>query len=112
MKIELTPENTAALAKYAALAGCSPAEFLNEYLESNMVALFEDIRSGELEGHLASLEYRTRAAAERVVDWMEQRVTERSDGCTALEAEILNDPETGFYWIEATTIANGVSYPV
>ena len=31
MKIELTPENAAALAKYAALAGCTPAEFLNRF---------------------------------------------------------------------------------
>ena len=31
MKIGLTPENAAALAKYAALAGCTPAEFLNRF---------------------------------------------------------------------------------
>jgi hypothetical protein len=42
MKIDLTPANAAALAKYAALAGCTPAEFLNRYLTDNMVALFEN----------------------------------------------------------------------
>jgi len=31
MKMELTPENSAALAKYAASAGQTPAEFLNRY---------------------------------------------------------------------------------
>lgn len=38
MKIELTPENAAALAKYAALAGQTPTEFLNRYLSENMLA--------------------------------------------------------------------------
>src|ERR1700675_2909246 len=61
----LTPQNTAALAKYAALAGHTPTEFLNRYLEENMVALFENQRAGDLESHLANLEYRTRADAER-----------------------------------------------
>ena len=59
MKIELTPANAAALTKYATLAGHTPAEFLNEYLENNMVALFENHRSGDLESHLGNLEYRT-----------------------------------------------------
>ncbi len=47
MKIELSPENAAALAKYAALAGHTPAELLNRYLSDNMVALFENPRSGD-----------------------------------------------------------------
>ena len=48
MKIELTPENLAALAKYAALAGCTPDAFLNRYLADNMVALFENPRTGDI----------------------------------------------------------------
>jgi len=36
MKIELTPEKAAALAKYAALARHTPAEFLNRYLSDNI----------------------------------------------------------------------------
>ena len=59
MKIDITPENAAALAKYAALAGNTPAEFLNGYLTDNMVPLFENPRSSELECHLGNLEYRT-----------------------------------------------------
>ena len=39
MKIELTPENAAALAKYAALAGQTPAEFLNRYLSETLPLL-------------------------------------------------------------------------
>jgi hypothetical protein len=39
MKIELTPDNAAALARYAALTGHTPAEFVNRYLEGNMVPL-------------------------------------------------------------------------
>lgn len=73
MNIELSPGNAAALAKYAALAGCPPTEFLNQYLEENMVALFENPRAGDLESHLANLEYRTRADAEGAVGWIENR---------------------------------------
>ena len=61
MKTELTPGNAAALTQYAALAGQTPGEFLNEYLSDNMVALFENPRSGELESHLGNIEYRTQA---------------------------------------------------
>ena len=49
MKIELTPDNATALVRYAELAGHTPAEFLNRYLTDNMVALFENPRSGDLE---------------------------------------------------------------
>jgi hypothetical protein len=56
MKIDISPENAAALAKYAALAGCTPAEFLNGYITENMISLFENPRSGELESHLATLD--------------------------------------------------------
>jgi len=110
MNIELTPENSAALTKYAALAGQTPGEFLNRYLEDNMVALFENLRSGELESHLCSLEFHTRADAERVVAWMEIQVAERSVGYKAFEAETCENK--GVCWIEAKTTANGLIYPV
>jgi hypothetical protein len=84
---KLTPENSAALTKYAALAGYTPAEFLNQYLTDNMVALFENPRSGELESYLGSLEYRTLADAERVVAWIGKRIAERSGDRTVFEAE-------------------------
>jgi hypothetical protein len=80
MNIELTPGNAAALAKYAALAGRPPTEFLNQYLEENMVALFENPRAGDLESYIANLEYRTQADAERVVAWIEKRIIESSRG--------------------------------
>jgi hypothetical protein len=70
MKIELSPKNATALSEYAALAGQAPDQFLNGYITDNMVALFENPRSGELESHLGNLEYRTRGDAERVVAWM------------------------------------------
>jgi hypothetical protein len=104
MKIELTPENSAVVAKYAELTGQTPSVFLNRYLRDNMVALFENPRSGELESHLGNLEYRTRAAAERVVAWMETCV-ERSSGAYWFEAEILQDPETGRFRIDTTATA-------
>jgi hypothetical protein len=107
MNIELTPANSAALAKYAALAGHNPAEFLNRYLEDNMVTLFENLRSGELESHLCSLEFHTRADAERVVAWTEIQVTERSGGHTAFQAETCENK--GVCWIEASTTANGLT---
>jgi hypothetical protein len=43
MKIELSPENVAAVEKYAALAGLIPAELLNRYFSDNMVALLEGV---------------------------------------------------------------------
>jgi hypothetical protein len=103
--IELTPDNAAALAKYAALAGDTPAEFLNRYLEGNMVPLFENPKSGELESHLATLEYRTQADAGRVVAWMEERVNRTLEWRTSFGAEIFEDLETGCFWIETTATA-------
>jgi hypothetical protein len=82
MNVKLTSENGAALAKYAQLSGHTPAEFLNRYLTDNMIALFENPRSSELESHLATLEYRTGADAERVAALIEKRITERSAGRT------------------------------
>ena len=111
MKIELTPENAAALAKYAAWAKQSPAEFLHEYLSDNMVALFENLRTGDLESHLCSLEFHTRVDAERVVAWMEIHVSERSEGRTAFKAEVFEDPLSGCFWIEATTTVDRLTYP-
>ena len=110
MKIELTAENAAALAKYAALAGHTPAEFLNRYLSDNMLALFENLRTGDLKSHLCSLEFHTRVDAERVVAWVEIRVTERSHGAYWFEAEIFEDE--GVFWIEAITTTNGLTYLV
>jgi hypothetical protein len=106
--IELTPGNAAALAKYAALAGRPPAEFLNQYLEENMVALFENPRAGNLESYLANLEYHTRADAERVVAWIEKRVIERARGPFTLETDI-HQTDEGLFWIEATTVRNGLA---
>lgn len=110
MNIELTAENAAALAKYAALVGQTPAEFLNRYLSDNMVALSENPSSGDLESHLGNLEYRTRTDAELAVAWMEKRIAERSDGRTAFEAETCENK--GVCWVEATTTSNGLTYPV
>jgi hypothetical protein len=64
--IELTPRTRQPLRN---TPNCrqAPAEFLNRYLEGNMVPLFENPKSGEPESHLATLEYRTQADAERVV---------------------------------------------
>jgi hypothetical protein len=42
--------------------------------------------------HLASLEYRTRAEAARVVAWMEKRVSRTLQCPTACRAEIFEDP--------------------
>lgn len=109
--IELTPGNAAALTKYAALAGRTPAEFLNQYLEENMVAVFENPRAGDLESHLANLEYRTRADAERVVDWIEKRIIERSQGPFTLETDI-HQTDEGLFWIEATTMRDGLAYRI
>jgi hypothetical protein len=78
---------------------------LNQYLADNMVTLFENPRSGELEAHLGNLEYRTQADAERVVAWMENRVNRTLQWRTAFGAEIFEDPETGCFWIDSTATA-------
>jgi hypothetical protein len=54
--VELTPANAAVLSKYAALAGHTPAEFLNRYLSDNVLRSFEDPRLGDFESHLGNLE--------------------------------------------------------
>jgi hypothetical protein len=94
------------------VAGHNPARFLNEYLENNMNALFENPLTGELECHLCNLEYRTEADAERVVAWIRKQVTESSNGRATFDAEIFQDPESGRFWIDGTTTANGLRYPV
>jgi hypothetical protein len=76
-----------------------------------MVALFENPRSGDLESHFGNLEYRTLADVERVAAWMEKRA-ERSTGAYWFEVEIVEDPENGCFWIEATTTVNGLTYSV
>jgi hypothetical protein len=101
------PRERGSVEKYAALAGLISAELLNRYFSDNMVALFENLRTGDLESHLCSLEFHTRVDAERVVAWMEIRVTERSHGAYWFEAEIFEDE--GIFWIETTTTVNGLS---
>jgi len=112
MKIELTPENAAALVKYAASAGHTPADFLNRYLAENMVALFENPKSGDLESHLGNLEYRTQADAERVVAWIEKRVTERSQGVLRSKQKFLKIPKAAISGSRQPPTANGLTYPV
>ena len=111
MKSELASEEHGTAQRYATFAGTS-RQFWNEYLENNMIELFENPLTGELECHLCNLEYRTEADAECVVAWIGKQVTERSKGRTTFVAEIFQDPESGRFWIDGTTIPNGSSYPV
>jgi hypothetical protein len=99
MKIKLTQKRRST-GKDAGLAGHTPAEFLNRYLADNMAPLFGDPRKDDLETNLGTLEYHTRADAERVVAWMEKRVAECSEGRTAFDVEIFE--YDGIFWIEAT----------
>jgi hypothetical protein len=54
MNIELSLENAAALGEIRCLCRVYSSEFLNGYINDNMVALFENPRSGELESHLGN----------------------------------------------------------
>jgi hypothetical protein len=65
MKIELTPKTRQPSRNTLHWLG-TLSEFLNRYLSDNMVPLFENPRSGDLESHLGNLEYRTRADTKRV----------------------------------------------
>ena len=75
-----------------------------------MVTLFENPRAGDLKSHLANVEYRTRADAERVVAWIEKA------GNRTLKWGILvrggNLRNEGFFWIEATITVNGLSHRI
>jgi len=73
--------------KIRCLGWADPGRIPERISAKNMVALFENARSGDLESHLCSLELQTRADAERVIAWMEIQVAERSGGRTAFEAE-------------------------
>jgi hypothetical protein len=55
MKIELTPDNAAALSKYAALAGHTPDELLNQYLADNMVAMFRNQKAVNLKAPMSDI---------------------------------------------------------
>jgi hypothetical protein len=67
---KLTPENAAALTKYAALAGCTPGRFLNKYLATIWCPCLRIPEQVTLKAILGNLEYRTQADAERVTAWM------------------------------------------
>ena len=49
----LTPKNAGAIARYAKLAGNTPPEFLNQFLDDCLPVVFE----GDAENHLTNLEY-------------------------------------------------------
>ena len=110
MKIKLTPENTAAITKYAKLSGQTPGEFLNEYLQSNMVALSRTSDQVNSKTTFAASNFTPGLMLKRVVAWMEIQVAERSGGRTAFEAETCENK--GACWIEAKTVSNGLSYSV
>jgi hypothetical protein len=71
MKIELTPANSKTLTEYAALAGHTPTEFLNQYLAENMVALFKNTKSGALESHHGQTTFEAESCENKGVRWIE-----------------------------------------
>jgi hypothetical protein len=102
MKIELTPENAAALAEYSELIGWTEAELANPLLTETL-GLFAEHRSGSIEEFLGSIEYRDRACAERALaiiteivrtrnstrlpDSFHGEIRELPDGCFDVTAE-------------------------
>jgi hypothetical protein len=60
MKIELAPENAAALAELLRMIGWTETELANQLLTETL-GLFAEHRSGSLEEFLGSIEYRDRA---------------------------------------------------
>jgi hypothetical protein len=61
-----------------------------------MVVLFENPRAGDVESHLANLEYRTRADAERVVASMENGLNARMAD-TGSRQKSLKTPKLGCF---------------
>jgi hypothetical protein len=108
MNLTLTQPNAAALERYADLAGVSPEEFLNRFLEEFLVARFSDPDCGDAEPFLLNFTFRDAMTAQRLAAWVTERLTVPGSRDT-LEVEIFELPRGGFR-VQAAWIGDGTMY--
>ena len=72
-------------------------------LADNIVPLFENPRTGDLESQLGNLEYRTQVDAERVTAWMNHLVKERG-----VEASLKQKSKFDRKWHHAESARSGL----
>lgn len=77
--VTLSPENSARIAQYSQLIGWTP-ERLTNHLLAETLYLFEDLRSGSLEGFLGSIHFDDRQSAERVLALITEITRKQCDG--------------------------------
>ena len=109
--VTLTPENAAAVAQYAELSGRTPGEFLAELLNSQ-IENFADPKTGSIDDHLANLHYPTRASAERVLAWLENRIQEnaRTFGHTTTILARIEETAEGVFFSDQNRSFVGFNY--
>src|SRR6516162_10817922 len=91
----LTPRNVAALHLYAELVGVSSQEFLNRFLVEFLIAHFGDPQIGAAEPFLGSFEFKDREKAERLANWIKERITVPTSR-DRTEVEVLELSQGGF----------------
>jgi predicted dithiol-disulfide oxidoreductase (DUF899 family) len=89
----LSPQALTLVSQYSQLIGCTPAEFLNRFLNDYLVELFTDSRNAQ--EFVCTFQFRTRADVDRVIDWLRQGIGQT--GCLwDMEAEALEQAEGTF----------------
>jgi hypothetical protein len=104
----LSPPALALVTQYSQLIGCTPAEFLDRFLDDYLVELFTDSRNAH--EFICTFQLRTRADADRVIAWLRESVSET--GCLwDLEAEALEQTE-GTFKVAAALTKGGQIYRI
>ena len=94
-EMKLTPRNVAALHLYAELVGVSSQEFLNRFLVEFLIAHFGDPQIRAAEPFLGSFEFKDREKAERLANWIKERITVPTSR-DRTEVEVLELSQGGF----------------
>ena len=93
----LTAKNRLAILEYSSLIGCTPAQFLNKFLDDFLVYQFTDPDDGTREEYICRRSFRSRKAAQRVVEWLHEAEKERTfPGWNLLKTNILEAPQGGY----------------
>jgi hypothetical protein len=91
----LSESNAAVLERYADLVELSPETFLNRFIAEFLVNRFADPQSGNAEPFLLSFSLKVAATAQRLADWVKERLTVPSSR-DRVEVEVFELPEDSF----------------
>ena len=108
--MKLTPRNVAALHLYAELVDVSSQEFLNRFLVEFLIAHFGDPQIGATEPFLSSFEFKDREKAERLANWIKERITVPTSR-DRTEVEVLELSQGGFK-VRAAWVGDGDMGPI